>query len=132
MREDINNFFNWYDTLPSIYIFLACALVVVLFHIAIYLFFIAGACTNRGKVGNLIRETILYNLDFFADVAESKKHNKELYDGINSLLGWRRIIIPAVLIKLVIQFEVWYIRKVQSTTCKDQCNLHQWSDKEDE
>jgi hypothetical protein len=84
--------------------------------------FIAFAKLPAGNLKQRIHE-IIFQLDKFADDMEVTQKRSDAIRQINELLGWRRILVPGVLIGWVIDTEVTAIRKMeQATDCPD---LHQ-------
>jgi uncharacterized membrane protein YbaN (DUF454 family) len=87
--------------------------------------FILYAKLPVSKTKETIRN-IIFELDRFADNMENAEKRRTAIQQINDVLGWRKFIIPGVLIGWVIDAEVAAIRKMQQTT--DCPNLHEESD----
>jgi hypothetical protein len=85
------------------------------------LLFILFAKLPDGLLKEQIRNIIFY-FDKFADCMENKQKRLEAIQEINSILGWRKILIPSALIGWIIDTEVAAIRKMQSAN--DIPNLH--------
>lgn len=101
------------------FLWVAGTLLVV--NILAMLLFILFAKLPNGKFRETIR-SIIYKLDELADAMENSQKRATAIQEINSLLGWRKIFIPAFLIGLVIDTEVATIRKMQQATHTP--NLH--------
>lgn len=67
-------------------------------------------------------QKIIYELDRHADQMENKEKRATAVQAVMDLLGWRRIIVPKVLVGWLIDLEVAVIRKAQTAT--DTPNLH--------
>lgn len=59
---------------------------------------------------------IIYELDRFADSMSNEQKRSRAISDIGGILGWRRILIPSVLIGLIIDMQVAAIRKMQKAT----------------
>lgn len=68
-------------------------------------------------------QSIIYALDKFADDMSNEGKRQYAIKQINDVLGWRRVLIPAVLIGWAIDAEVAAIRKMQAATSAP--NLHE-------
>lgn len=84
--------------------------------------FVLFAKLPNGKFREAIRN-IIYKLDELADAMENSQKRATAIQEINTLLGWRQILIPTFLIGLVIDTEVATIRKMQQAT--NTPNLHE-------
>lgn len=82
--------------------------------LAVMLHFLYRSLTN-GPLRDAIR-SVIYELDKFADNMENSQKRSMAIQEINSLLGWRRILVPAALVGWVIDIEVAAIRKMQKAT----------------
>ena len=84
--------------------------------------FVLFAKLPHGKFRESIRD-VIYHFDRFADNMENAQKRSEAIGQVNEVLGWRRILIPRVLIGWIIDAEVAAIRRMQRVT--DTPNLHQ-------
>lgn len=66
--------------------------------------------------------SIIFELDKFADSMENSEKRRLAIQHIKDILGWRKALIPAVLIGWIIDIEVAAIRKMQKSTGTP--NLH--------
>lgn len=98
---------------------LLVALILVLIVHVVY----RGLPAGKAKTG---LDNIIYQIDRHADNMENAQKRAVGIQAVMDVLGWRRIIVPKVLVALIIDFEVAWIRRVQKAT--DTPNLH----KEDE
>lgn len=73
---------------------------------------------------------VIYHLDRFADKMDNEKKRADAIRQVNDVLGWRRILVPAVLIGWVIDFQVAAIRRMQRATGTP--NLHIEEDEHEE
>lgn len=83
--------------------------------------FVMFAKLPNGRFREMIRD-IIYQLDKFADKMENSEKRAAAIQQINSILGWRGILIPAALVGWVIDTEVAVIRQMQKSTGTP--NLH--------
>jgi hypothetical protein len=83
--------------------------------------FVMFAKLQDGRLKESIR-SIIFELDRFADSMENIEKRRSAIQQINDILGWRKFIVPGVLIGWVIDAEVAVIRKMQQTT--NTPNLH--------
>ncbi|SMD03097.1 N-acetylmuramoyl-L-alanine amidase [Sporomusa malonica] len=83
--------------------------------------FVLFAKLPHGQFREMIRN-IIYQLDKFADKMENSEKRAAAIQQINSILGWRGILIPVALVGWVIDTEVAVIRQMQKAT--DTPNLH--------
>lgn len=67
-------------------------------------------------------QKIIYELDRAADNMENQQKRAAAIQAVSDMLGWRRIIIPKVLIGWLIDAEVAVVRKIQQAT--DTPDLH--------
>lgn len=67
-------------------------------------------------------QKIIYELDRHADDMENHEKRAAAIQAVMDILGWRRIIVPKVLIGWLIDAEVAAIRKIQQAT--DTPDLH--------
>lgn len=95
---------------------------IVAVNIVAMLLFILFAKLPDSKLKASIR-AIIFELDKFADNMENSQKRSEAIRQINDILGWRRILIPSVLIGWIIDAEVAAIRKMQQST--NTPNLHE-------
>jgi hypothetical protein len=65
---------------------------------------------------------IIYELDRHADDMENHEKRATAIQSVMDILGWRRIIVPKVLVGWLIDAEVAAIRKIQQAT--DTPDLH--------
>lgn len=79
------------------------------------LLFVLFAKLPDGKLRESIRD-IICELDKFADNMENEMKRQRAIDQINSILGWKKILVPAALIGWVIDAEVSTIRKMQKAS----------------
>lgn len=79
------------------------------------LLFVLFAKLPNGRWKEIIRN-IIFELDKFADSMANSEKRAEAIRQINSILSWRSIMIPSVLIGWVIDTEVAAIRKMQKAT----------------
>ena len=94
---------------------LAALILVLVLHI-VY----RGLTTGKAKDA---LQKIIYELDRYADDMENQQKRAMAIQAVMDLLGWRRIIVPKVLVGWLIDAEVAAIRKIQAAT--DTPNLHQ-------
>lgn len=83
--------------------------------------FMMFAKLQDGRLKESIR-SIIFELDLFADCMKNLEKRRSAIQQINDILGWRKFIVPGVLIGWVIDAEVAVIRKMQQTT--NTPNLH--------
>ena len=57
--------------------------------------------------------SVIYCLDKVADDMSNEKKRANAVQEINAVLGWRRILVPTVLIGWVIDFQIVAIRRMQ-------------------
>ncbi len=84
--------------------------------------FLLFAKLPDGRLRQVIRG-IIYWLDEFADDMTNTEKRQSAIRQLNDVLGWRRVLVPAVLIGWVIDMEVSAIRKMQAAT--NTPDLHQ-------
>jgi Co/Zn/Cd efflux system component len=96
-------------------VILAALVLVLVVHI-VY----RGLPPGKAKEG---LQKIIYELDRHADDMENHEKRAAAIQAVMDLLGWRRIIVPKVLVGWLIDTEVAAIRKIQQAT--DTPNLHQ-------
>ena len=101
-------------------VFWAVGIVLAVNFLAVILHFLYRSLTDS-PLRNGIRN-IIYELDEFADNMENSQKRLTAIQEINSLLGWRKVIVPAALVGLVIDMEVATIRKMQKAA--DTPDLH--------
>ncbi len=94
---------------------LAALLLVLIVHV-LY----RGLPAGKAKTA---LDKIIYELDRHADQMENREKRATAIQAAMEILGWRRIIVPKVLIGWVIDAEVAFIRRVQVAT--DTPNLHE-------
>ncbi len=99
--------------------------VILVANVLAMVLFVLYAKLPVSKTKETIRN-IIFALDRFTDNMENAEKRRTAIQQINDVLGWRRILIPGVLIGWVIDAEVAAIRKMQQTT--DCPNLHEESD----
>lgn len=95
---------------------LLAALVVVLVAHIVYRGLPAGKAKDA-------LQKIIYELDRHADDMENHEKRATAIQAVMDLLGWRRIVVPKVLVGWLIDGEVAFIRRVQAVT--DTPNLHE-------
>lgn len=101
----------------QIFIWVAGALLAV--NILAMVLFVLFAKLPHGWFKLMLQE-VIYHVDAVADHLENKEKRERAIRGINDILGWRRILIPTVLIGWIIDAEVAAIRKMQrATDCPD-------------
>lgn len=71
-------------------------------------------------------DKIIYELDRHADQMENHEKRAAAVQDVMDILGWRRIVVPKVLVGWLIDAEVAFIRRVQRATGTP--NLHQEDD----
>lgn len=96
-------------------VLLAAVLLVLVAHI-VY----RGLPAGRAKDA---LQKIIFELDRAADNMENQQKRAAAIQAVSDMLGWRRIIVPKVLIGWLIDAEVAAVRKIQALT--DTPNLHQ-------
>ncbi|WP_371378960.1 hypothetical protein [Sporomusa aerivorans] len=74
-----------------------------------------------GKAKESLKK-IIYELDRHADDMENREKRAAAIQAVMDLLGWRRIVVPKVLVGWLIDAEVAAIRKIQQVT--DTPDLH--------
>jgi hypothetical protein len=89
--------------------------VILAVNVLAMVFFVLYAKLPVSKTKETIRN-IIFALDRFADNMENAEKRRTAIQQINDILGWRRILLPGVLIGWVIDAEVAAIRKMQRTT----------------
>ncbi len=89
-------------------VILAVLFLVITVHI-IYRGIPAGKAKER-------LQKIIYELDRPADQMQNSAKRAAAVQAVMDLLGWRKIIVPKVLIGWIIDAEVAFIRKVQAAT----------------
>jgi hypothetical protein len=77
--------------------------------------FLIYAKSPEGKI-KVFSQSVILELDKFADGMENSKKRSIAIQRINDFLGWKRLIIPSSLIGLIIDLEVSAIRKMQKAT----------------
>lgn len=102
-------------------IMLAAGMLLTANSIAMSLFLLFAKLPD-GRFRKSIRN-IIFELDKFADRMENAEKRENAIRQINDILGWRRILVPHVLIGWVIDAEVAAIRRMQKAT--DCPNLHE-------
>ena len=95
-------------------IILAALVLVLIVHV-VY----RGLPTGTAKDG---LQKIIYELDRHADEMENDEKRAAAIQSVMDILGWRRIIVPKVLVGWLIDAEVAAIRKIQQAT--DTPDLH--------
>lgn len=85
------------------------ALVLVLIVHVVYLGLPAGAAKDG-------LQKIIYELDRHADEMEKHEKRAAAIQAVMDILGWRRIMVPKVLVGWLIDAEVAVIRKIQQAT----------------
>jgi hypothetical protein len=104
--------------------YLAAGVVLaVLFLVAVLHLLYRGLPTSKAKTAV---QKIIYELDRHADQMQNREKRAAAIQAVMDILGWRRIIVPKVLIGWLIDAEVAFIRKVQAAT--DTPNLHMGSE----
>jgi len=83
-------------------------------NVSMMAFFVLFARLSESKLKGVIRRIIL-ELDEFADKMENSEKRNRAIQQINELLGWKKIVIPSVLIGWVIDMEVAAIREMQQS-----------------
>lgn len=82
--------------------------------------FLMSARLPHGKLREIIRE-IICQLDQLADNMEKSEKRAVAIQHINTILGWRGILVPSILIGWVIDCEVAAVRKMQKTAGTIDC-----------
>ncbi len=95
--------------------------LVIAANLAAMSLFVLYAKLPNGKLQGIIRN-IIYRLDELADKLENEEKRAVAIQQINTLLGWRGILIPKEVIGWVIDTEVAAIRQMQKATHTP--NLH--------
>lgn len=103
-------------------IFKWAAGVILAANVLAMVLFVLFAKLPNGKLREEIRGAI-FILDKFADCMENDVKRAKAIQQVNDVLGWRRILIPTVLIGWVIDAEVAVIRRMQQAT--NTPNLHE-------
>lgn len=103
--------------------FIVIGVILLLNIIAMLLFVIYAKSTSRLKTSI---ETIIYELDKFADNMSNEQKKSKAITDIQSLLGWKKFFIPPIVIGLIIDLQVAAIRKMQVST--NTPNLHREED----
>lgn len=93
---------------------LAAVVLVLIVHI-VY----RGLPAGRAKDA---LQKIIYEIDRSADNMENQQKRAAAIQAVSDMLGWRRIIVPKVLIGWLIDAEVAVVRKIQQAT--DTPDLH--------
>lgn len=75
-----------------------------------------------GKAKDSLQK-LIFEADRHADDMENEQKKAKVMQNIMDILGWRRIIIPKVLVSWLIDAEVAVIRRIQKAT--DTPDLHQ-------
>ena len=73
-------------------------------------------------------DKIIYKLDRHADQMENSAKRAAAVQAVMDILGWKKIVVPKVLVGWVIDAEVTFIRKVQAATKTP--DLHQAGDQD--
>ncbi|SFL98739.1 peptidoglycan recognition protein family protein [Pelosinus propionicus] len=81
-------------------------------NISMMAFFVLFAKLSESKLKGVIRRIIL-ELDALADNIENSEKRNRAIQRINETLGWKRFVIPSILIGWVTDMEVADIRKMQ-------------------
>lgn len=110
-------------------IFLWAAGVLLMANLLAMVLFVLFAKLPNGSLKVSVQK-IIFELDRFADHMENAEKRRSAIQQINDVLGWRRVLVPAVLIGWVIDAEVAAIRKMQQAT--DCPNLHEEGHSSDE
>jgi hypothetical protein len=97
---------------------LAALLLVLIVHV-LY----RGLPTGKAKTA---LQKIIYELDRHADQMQNREKRAAAVQAVMDILGWRRIMIPKVLVGWLIDAEVAFIRRIQTAT--NTPNLHQEED----
>jgi hypothetical protein len=110
------------DIPPDVkFLLLAVGVLLAANFIAVLLHFLYRALSDS-PLREVIR-SIIYYLDEFADDMSNVKKRADAIRQVNEVLGWRRVVVPAVIIGWVIDAEVAAIRKMQKTA--NTPNLHE-------
>lgn len=83
-------------------------------NVSMMAFFVLFAKLSESKLKGVIRRIIL-ELDAFADKMENSEKRNRAIQQINETLGWKKFVIPSVLIGWVTDMEVAAIRKMQQS-----------------
>ncbi|MBP2661120.1 MAG: N-acetylmuramoyl-L-alanine amidase family 2 [Firmicutes bacterium] len=83
-------------------------------NVSMMAFFVLFAKLSESKLKGVIRRIIL-ELDAFADKMENSEKRHRAIQQINETLGWKKFVIPSVLIGWVTDMEVAAIRKMQQS-----------------
>lgn len=115
--------------MSELQIFLAAVGAILAANVLAMLLFVLFARLPAGNFRGRI-QGIIFELDRFADSMENTQKRTTAIQDVNAILGWRRILIPGVLIGWIIDAEVAAIRRMQRVTgCPD---LHKEDDYRDE
>jgi len=94
--------------------------------LAVFLLLLAVHILYRGLPDGKAKETlqkIIFEIDKHADQMENKEKRATAIQAVMDLLGWRRIVVPKILIGWLIDTEVAVIRKIQQATNTPNLNL---------
>ncbi|WP_425057603.1 hypothetical protein SCACP_21190 [Sporomusa carbonis] len=103
----------------QIFIWAAGALLAALVLALVVHIVYRGLPAGKAKDG---LQTIIYEMDRHADDMENHEKRAAAIQAVMDILGWRRIIVPKVLVGWLIDAEVATIRKIQQAT--DTPDLH--------
>jgi hypothetical protein len=98
----------------------AGALLAVLLLVLVVHLLYRGLPVGGAKIA---LQKIIYELDRHADQMQNREKRAAAVQAVMDILGWRRIMIPKVLVGWLIDAEVAFIRKVQAAT--NTPDLHQ-------